>query len=165
MGVLELKKKKKVFTSIPPNAKNTCRSQPAAMNLPALRHQLHQRRLIESETSHWRFISCISVFLPQSRPFRRLETILSPFVLIGEMNAITDNDQFFSLFTRHRSVEHLDTKTTFFRPTNQEKMNFVWDLSLSQQHTLLRFGNRCFPPCLTTDINRHLNGLIGETMN
>ncbi len=24
---------------------------------------------------------------------------------------------------------------------------------------------QCFPPCFITDINRHLNGLIGETMN
>ncbi len=28
-----------------------------------------------------------------------------------------------------------------------------------------RFGNWCFPLCFITDINGHLNGLIGETVN
>ncbi len=68
-------------------------------------------------------------------------------------------------YTRHIALERSDIKMVFFRHTNREKINFVRDLSLSQQHTLMRFGNRCFLPCLTTDINRHLNGLIGETMN
>ncbi len=39
-------------------------------------------------------------------------------------------------FTRHMSSEHSDTKMTFFRHTNQEKINSVGDLSLSQHHTL-----------------------------
>ncbi len=88
---------------------------------------------------------------------------------------ITDYDQFFHLiltkthigpiFHRHLSSEHSDTKMAFFRHTNQEKINFVPDLSLSQQHVLMRSVNRCFPPCFTTDINGHLNGLTGETMN
>ncbi len=47
----------------------------------------------------------------------------------------------------------------------KRKINFVGDLSLSQQHTLARSGNRCFLPCYATEINGHLNGLIGETMN
>ncbi len=55
-----------------------------------------------------------------------------------------------SFFTRHVSSEHSDTKMSFFR-----QINFVGDLSLSQQHTLARSGNRCFPPCFTTDINGH----------
>ncbi len=67
-------------------------------------------------------------------------------------------------FTRHISSGHSDTKMLLFRHTNQKKINFVRDLSLSQQHILARFGNRCFPPCFTTDRNRHLNDLIGETM-
>ncbi len=70
-----------------------------------------------------------------------------------------------TFFIRHISSEHSDTKMAFFSRINQEKMNFVRHMSLSQQHILLRFGNRRFPPCFTTDINRHLNGLIGETMN
>ncbi len=53
----------------------------------------------------------------------------------------------------------------FLRHKYQEKINFVRDLSLSQQHILARFGNRCFLPCFETDINGHLNGLTGETMN
>ncbi len=65
-------------------------------------------------------------------------------------------------FTRHISYEHFDTKKAFFRNTNQEKINFIWDLSLSQQHILTRFGNRCFLPCFIMDINRHLNGLYGQ---
>ncbi len=57
------------------------------------------------------------------------------------------------------------TKMAFFKHTDQEKINFVWDLSLSQQHILMRFGNWGFPPCFAMDINRHLNGLTGETRN
>ncbi len=52
-----------------------------------------------------------------------------------------------TFFTRHISSEHSDTKMAFFTHTNQEKINFVRDLSLSQQHTLGRPGNRCFLPC------------------
>ncbi len=72
---------------------------------------------------------------------------------------------FTPLSPRHISSEHSDTKMAFFRHTNQEKINFVWDLSLSQQHILARSGNRCFLSCFPTDINGHLNGLKGETMN
>ncbi len=68
-------------------------------------------------------------------------------------------------YARRISSEHSDTKMAFFWHTNQEKINFVPDTSLSQWHTLTKFGNRFFPPCFTTDINGHLNGLIGETMN
>ncbi len=62
---------------------------------------------------------------------------------------ITDYDQFFCLtitqdtmdqfFTRHIFSEHSDTKMAFFRHTYQEKINFVQDLSLPQQHILARF--------------------------
>ncbi len=139
--------------------------------------RLGQRWLIESKMSNWPFISCVSVTWVSRwpRPFRRQEAVFSLFVLTGEMNAISDYDQFFHLivtkihigpiFHRHIPSEHSDRKKSFFRLTNQEKVNFIWDLSLSQQHTLVRFGIRCFPPCFTTDINGHLNGLIGETMN
>ncbi len=33
----------------------------------------------------------------QPRPFGRLEAVLSPFVLMGEINVITDYDHFFRL--------------------------------------------------------------------
>ncbi len=68
-------------------------------------------------------------------------------------------------FTRHKSSKHCDTKIEFYRHTYQEKINFVRDLSLSQQHTVVRSWNRCFLPCFAMDINGHLNGLIVETMN
>ncbi len=84
-----------------------------------------------------------------------------------EMILITDYDQFFRpivtkihigpIFTGH---EHSDTKIAFFRHTYQEKIDFVQDPFLSQQHALVGFGNWCF-----AYINGHLNGLIGETMN
>ncbi len=51
---------------------------------------------------------CHMVFLPWPHPFRRLEAVLSPFILMGEINVITDN-------------------------TYREKIKFVRDLSLSQQ--------------------------------
>ncbi len=57
----------------------------------------HQRELTESETSYRPFMSCISVtwVLPWPRPFRRQEAVLSPFILMGEMNVITDYAQYF----------------------------------------------------------------------
>ncbi len=106
-------------------------------------------------------ISCTLLWNPFGRP----EVVLSPFILMGEMNVITDYDQFDPFFTRHVSSKHFETKMAFFRHTNQEKINFVRDLSLSQQHIVVRSGNWCFLPCFTTDINGHLNGLVGETMN
>ncbi len=76
------------------------------------------------------------------RPVRRQEAVLSSFILMGEMNVITDYDRFFRpivtkihvgpIFHRHISSEHSDTKMSFFRLTNQEEINFVPDLSLSQ---------------------------------
>ncbi len=67
------------------------------------------------------------------------------------------------IFHKTHIFEHSDTKMAFFRHTNQEKFNFIWDLS--QQHKPVRSGNRCLLLCFTMDINEHLNGLIGETMN
>ncbi len=51
----------------------------------------------EIEMAHWTIISCFSDTLvsPRPRPFRRPEAVLSPFILMGEMNVITDYDQFF----------------------------------------------------------------------
>ncbi len=51
--------------------------------------------IVENETSHWPFISVSHGFSPWPRPFRRQEAVLSPFSLMGEMNMITDYDQFF----------------------------------------------------------------------
>ncbi len=49
------------------------------------------------ETDHWTIISCISVTWVSalSRPFRRLHAVLNLFIQMGEMNMITDYDQFF----------------------------------------------------------------------
>ncbi len=55
----------------------------------------------------------------------------------------------------HFSVTQIRRKLTLFE--------FV--VSVSAAHTLRRSVNRCFPPCFMTDINGHLNGLTGETMN
>ncbi len=64
-------------------------------------------------------------------------------------------------FTRHTFSENSDTKMAFFRHTNLEEMNFVRYLSLSQQQTLARSETWFLPACG----NKHLNGLIGETVN
>ncbi len=98
---------------------------------------LYQRWFIESETSHWNLISCVSVtwVLLQPRPFRRLEAVLSLFILMGEMNMITDYDQFFRPIITKIHIGPVFSQDTylmvFFRHTNQEKINFVRDLSHS----------------------------------
>ncbi len=133
--------------------------------------KFHQRQVIESGTSRWLFMSCTCVawLLPQPRPFRRLEAVLSPFILTEKwtwsqimINSFAPLSPF---FTRHISSEHSDTKMSFYRDTNQAKINFVRDLSLSQLHILTGFGNRCSPPCFKMDTNGHLNSLTGEIMN
>ncbi len=48
------------------------------------------------------------------------------------------------------------TQKRHFSDTNQEKINLVWGLSLSQQHLLTRSRNRCFPPCFSKNVNGHL---------
>ncbi len=63
------------------------------------------------------------------------------------MNVITDYDQFFRRIVTKihigpifsQDTEHSDKK--FFRHTNQEKIYFAQEVSLSQQHTLTRCGN------------------------
>ncbi len=62
--------------------------------------------------------------------------------------------------TKHISSKRSNSKMAFFRCTNQENINFVRDLSLSQQHTLASSGNRCLAPCFATDINGRLNEKI-----
>ncbi len=105
-------------------------------------------------------------FSPQSRPFRRLDAVFSPFLLTREMNVTTDHAQFFHLIVTHfpqdTSSTHSDITMAFFRHMNQEKINCVGELS--QQHILARFENRCFPPCFATYVNENLNGLVGETI-
>ncbi len=88
------------------------------------------------------------------RPFRRLEVVLSPFILMEEMNMITDYDQFLS----PSSPNYVYIGPIF------HKTHIFWTFG-HKNVILMRFRNRCFPPCFTTDINWHLNGLIGETMN
>ncbi len=67
-------------------------------------------------------------------------------------------------FTRHISSEHSGTKMASFRHTHQEEVNFVRHVSVSATHSR-RTENWCLPPCFEMDINNHLNGLMGETMN
>ncbi len=75
-------------------------------------------------------------------------------------------DTYWTHFSQDTYVPNILTqKCDFFRHKNQDEINFVRDLLLSQQHTLTRSGNPCFPSCATMDINKHLNSLIGETMN
>ncbi len=45
-------------------------------------------------TDHLFPVSGSHGFSPRPRPFRRQEAVLSPFILKGEMNMITDYDQF-----------------------------------------------------------------------
>ncbi len=120
------------------------------------------RWLIERETPHFTFISCISVtwVSPRPRPFRRLETVFSPFNRLGQMNVITDYDKFFHPLCHqdtnwtHFSQTHIFRtfwpKMAFFRHTNQEKINFVQHLFLSQQHTQI-----CEPVLPTLFHNGH----------
>ncbi len=103
-----------------------------------------QRWLIgESETSHWRFISCISVawFFTTSPPLLGPDAVFSPFILMGEMDVITDYDQFFRsivsethtgpIFPRTHIFQTFWHKNSIFRHTDPEKINSVWHLSLS----------------------------------
>ncbi len=46
-------------------------------------------------------------------PFRRLEAVLSP-VILGEMNVITDYDQFFHLITTKIQIGPIFLKTRIF---------------------------------------------------
>ncbi len=88
---------------------------------------------------------------------------------------IADYDQFFHpivtkihtgpVFHKTQTFLTFWHKNGIFQTHISQEINFVWDLSLSQQHILMRSGNQCFLPCFTTDINRHLNGLIGKTKN
>ncbi len=127
------------------NTKNKCLRW--SLNLLSMKN-MHQRWF-----TYWPFISCINFtwVSPRPRPFRRLEAVFSPFILTGEINVTTDYDQFFApsspryildpFFTRTVSFsEHSDTEIAFFRHINQDKINFVQDLSLSQQRTLARSG-------------------------
>ncbi len=75
-----------------------------------------QRRLTESETSHWPLISCISVtwVSPRPRPFRRLEAVFRPFTLMGEINRITDYNQFFCPIITNKHIGPIFHKTHIF---------------------------------------------------
>ncbi len=76
----------------------------------------YQRQLIESETSHWLFISCISVTWVSPRPhlLRRQEAVLSPFILMEKMNVITDYDRFFCPIVTKIDIGPIFHKTHIF---------------------------------------------------
>ncbi len=101
--------------------------------------------IVESETSHWPFISCISVMAPplqettnslqsvHSYGWNERDHRLWPILLPHH-----HQDSYWTHFSQ--SSEHTDTKMTFVWHTNQEKIDFVRDVSLSQQHILVRFA-------------------------
>ncbi len=82
-------------------------------------------------------------------PFRRLEIVFSPFIQIMISTFAPSSPRYIldPFFTRY-----IFSNTGIFSDNKSRKINFVWHLSLSQQHSLTRFGNRCLP-CFTTDIN------------
>ncbi len=116
---------------------------------------------------------CHMVFCHGPAPFRDLrQSLVHSFlwekwtwsqIIISSFAPLSPRYILDTFFTRHISFEHSDVKMAFFRHTNQEKINFVHSLSLSQQHILRRSGDWCFLPRFATDINGHLNGLIGKT--
>ncbi len=125
---------------------------------------LHQRWLKESKTSHWgrhgpaplgdRKQFWVHSFLWENWKWSQIMTNSFP----PQKNIL---DPF---FTRH-IFQMFWLKNVIFQTHKSGEINFVWDLSLSQQHIFARFGNWHFLLCFTTNINRHLNGHIGETMN
>ncbi len=94
-----------------------------------------------SPTIHFLY-QCHMVF-HHGPAFRRQEAVLSPFILMGEMNVITDYDQFFRpvgtkihvgpIFHRHISSEHSDTKMTFLSPWE------TWPCPLRRQKVCVPF--------------------------
>ncbi len=52
-------------------------------------------------------------------------------------------DTYWAHFSQDTYLPNILTWKLHFSDTNQEKTNFVQDLSLSQQHVLMKFGNRC----------------------
>ncbi len=73
--------------------------------------------LQENEISYWLYISCISVtrVSPWLRPFRRQDAVLSPFILMGEINVITDCDQFFCPIVTKMHTRPVFHKVHFFK--------------------------------------------------
>ncbi len=114
---------------------------------------------------------CISVtwVSPQLRPFRRLEAVLSPFILMGKVNVITDYDEVFRPIIPKIHIEPIFHKTHYLLNILTEK----WQTCIRKKFTCLSVSVSathsyeiwCFLPCFTTNINGHLNGVIGETMN
>ncbi len=106
---------------------------------------LHQRWL-RNWDSALNIISFIGVtwISPLSHPFWGLQAVFSLFNPMGEVNVIANYDQFFCpivtklhigpIFLQDTPSGLSDIKMAFFRHTNQENLNFVWDLF--QQHTL-----------------------------
>ncbi len=108
----------------------------------------NQRRLIESKTSYWPFISCVSVtwVSPRPRPFKRLEAVLSPFILTGEMNVVTDYDQFFrpiittdwTHFSQDTYLSNILTQKCHFSDTQIRRKLTLFETSLCLNNTLSR---------------------------
>ncbi len=98
---------------------------------------LNPRQLTDNETSLWPLISCLGVtwVSPWPRPFKSYKQSWVHLFLWKKWtwsqimtNSFAPSSPRYRLdtfFTRHISSEHSDIKMSFFRLTNQEKMNFV----------------------------------------
>ncbi len=78
-------------------------------------------------------------------PFQRLQAVLSPLVLMVEMNMITEYDQFFCPIVTKIHIRPIFQETHIlqtFRHTNQEnitfvrKINFVVSVSGTHSHEI-----------------------------
>ncbi len=138
---------------------------------------LSQRQLIESEMSHWSFISCSSVtwFFATAAPLQETRSSLESINSYGRnerdhrlwpiLSSHRQQDPCWTHFLQDTYLLNILTLRWHFSDTQIRRKLALFDTCLSHQHILARSGNWCFPPCFTTDKNGHLNGFIGETMN
>ncbi len=95
----------------------------------------YHRWLIESKTSYWLFISCVSGFHHGSAPLGDRKQSWVHFIFMGEMNEITDYDQFF-----HPIVTKIHTGPIFHKThifwTFRHK-NVIFQTQIRRKWTLL----------------------------
>ncbi len=115
--------------------------------------------IVENETSHWPFISVSHGFSPRSRPFRRQEAVLSPFILMGEMNVITDYDQFFLLIVTRTYWTHFSQDTYLLNILTQ-KCHFS-DTQIRRKLTLFQTC-LCLSDTLSWDLWTGASRLVSQ---
>ncbi len=126
------------------------------------------------------FQNCVSHIMSKQRwliesntPLYETRSILSPFILTGEMNVVSDYDKFFCPIVNKVHTGPIFNKTHIFQTfwhtniifrthTSGENWLYLRPVSVSATHSHEIWG--LVLPALT-DMNKHLNGLIGETMN